>query len=260
VSDNPSYSEHAIFTDLACYQSLYQALGSNAFDWASYKSVSKHHSFDTNDWPRFYIMSFTFDSLHLVLQAGRINDAYALSRKYADLIVICLYIIFNSVNPTDQFKDAFKTWLNNPKPLENPWKLSILSTEDYVVGQASEQVKQIINLRKDTEDAMKLCNAHIHLIDYSYGIFNLDGKRFDQWTDLLDELQEHLRSLVLAHTAYLFSLRANYLLKLAVRRIDETVIDPIVIGYIDTILKPNKPELADYLSALANRSRTELLG
>lgn len=82
-----AYTEHRIFTELERYAEFYERLAMSVFSFPTIgtKSIC---SIDTYVYSS---MQGTVESIKAILLAGRINDAYALLRKYHDSAVINVY-------------------------------------------------------------------------------------------------------------------------------------------------------------------------
>ena len=83
-----SYQDHRVFSELKRYADFYESLGTSVFSFCSMGTEA--HNIDT------YVYSSikgTLESVSTVLTNGRINDAYALLRKYYDSAIINVYSI-----------------------------------------------------------------------------------------------------------------------------------------------------------------------
>lgn len=88
VSD-PKYQSHAVFAELERHIGFYEHLAHSVFQWVS-SGTSAIGNIDS------YVYSSiqgTLASIKTILRVGRINDAYALLRKYHDSVVINIYSI-----------------------------------------------------------------------------------------------------------------------------------------------------------------------
>ena len=81
------YREHAVFSDLMRYAGFYRNYADGVFQFASMGTTAICNM----DTYVFKAIGGTLDYVRSVLQAGQINDAYSLLRKYHDSIVINIY-------------------------------------------------------------------------------------------------------------------------------------------------------------------------
>jgi len=81
------YMQHYIFSELECYIGFYKSISMSVFSFCSMGTTSLCN-IDT------YVYSSiqgTLESIRMILETGRINDAYALLRKYHDSAIINVY-------------------------------------------------------------------------------------------------------------------------------------------------------------------------
>ena len=85
--DKP-HKEHLVFTQLTEYAQFYKALSASVMGWVTQGTISSVLNIDT------YVFSSirgTLESIRDILIKGRINDSYALLRKYYDSVIINVY-------------------------------------------------------------------------------------------------------------------------------------------------------------------------
>jgi hypothetical protein len=94
------YIEHSVFEQLKYYSSFYDFLSFSIMGWSS-MGTKAIINLDTYTYSS---IKGTIDSITEILFKGRINDAYALLRKYYDSTIINIYtnlylieFIFNSL-------------------------------------------------------------------------------------------------------------------------------------------------------------------
>lgn len=82
-----AYQEHRVFAELDRYADFYQQLATSVFSFVSVgtKAIC---NIDTYIYSS---MQGTIESIRVILLSGRINDGYALLRKYYDSAVINIY-------------------------------------------------------------------------------------------------------------------------------------------------------------------------
>ena len=81
------YISHAIFSDLELYINFYNSLSNSIFRFIN-PGTKNIINFET------YLLSSikgTIESIKLILAEGKINDAYALTRKYDDSVITHIY-------------------------------------------------------------------------------------------------------------------------------------------------------------------------
>lgn len=82
-----AYQEHRVFAELERYAEFYQQLATSVFLFPT-MGTKAICSIDTYIYSS---MQGTVESIRAILLSGRINDGYALLRKYYDSAVINIY-------------------------------------------------------------------------------------------------------------------------------------------------------------------------
>src|SRR5690554_8140014 len=82
-----AYNEHIIFDQLKNYSEFYDSLSFSIMNWAA-QGTGGIINLDTYAYSS---IKGTIDSIIDILKKGRINDAYALLRKYFDSTMINVY-------------------------------------------------------------------------------------------------------------------------------------------------------------------------
>src|SRR5574341_100396 len=83
-----SYKEHLVFKQLSEYAQFYKNLSTSVMGWVTQGTIGSVLNIDT------YVYSSiqgTLDSIKDILIKGRINDSYALLRKYHESVIINVY-------------------------------------------------------------------------------------------------------------------------------------------------------------------------
>src|SRR5258706_8072616 len=87
MTNDKAYIEHPVFEQLSKFAKFYESL---SFSVMSFVSMGTG-SFVNIDTYVFSSMQGTLESIRDILAKGRINDAYALLRKYYDAAIINIY-------------------------------------------------------------------------------------------------------------------------------------------------------------------------
>ena len=163
----------------------------------------------------------TMDTISYTLTKGRINDTYALLRKYRDSITAHIYIIIylknsfseSTSNPFHDFKVDFETnkyivqkiqdWIDKKKKLP---KYSDMIT--YILNEPfSDEYWALIN--KDYYvDLGKRCNDQLHLNFYGSFFQNIPVYIYDR-TSILDRLSKDIEALFIWHLTYILLFSGN---------------------------------------------------
>src|SRR5437588_813388 len=165
--DDEEYQKHAVFTELERYCCFYENLARSVFSFVS-GGTGALCNIDS------YLLSSiqgTLTSVRLILRDGRINDAYALLRKYHDSAIINVYtqLYLEDNFSIDNFVvEKIDNWLKGKEQLP---KFRIMS--QYI--RKSARVDPITELLEADDRYKKLrvrCNGHMHYNFYSNVLLN----------------------------------------------------------------------------------------
>lgn len=203
---NNDYQEHIIFKQLDEFSNFYKSL---SFSTMRFVTIgTKAINLDT------YVFSSiqgTLDSIKEILLKGRVNDAYALLRKYYDSSIINVY---TNLYLIDHFSiDNFIV-----EKIDN-WRKGTETIPEYRVIskyiQESEKLKPITDLlRKDDsyKNIRNRCNDHTHF-NFYYTILLNDGELYlPERIKEIDNFSKDLTAIFIQHFAYLFYLNDYYMM------------------------------------------------
>lgn len=211
------YCDHKVFKQIVELEEFYSSL---AF------STMRYISQGTRAWINLdtYVFSSiegTLESIRDILLKGRINDSYALLRKYYDSTIINIYSNL-------YLKDNFNLENFVVTQIEN-WRNGIDTIPEYrVLSQyikKSEQLKPITDLLQHNKykNIRDRCNDHTHYNFYHNILSNDNQIYFLDRLKLLDAFSSDLEDIFIQHFAYLFYLNDHYMMS-------EDYIDSLDIG------------------------------
>jgi len=93
-SDSNGYRQHEVFNNLNNYSSFYDSL---SFSIMGFVSLGTRAVINIDTYVYSSIQG-TLESIKLILESGRIGDAYALLRKYHDSVTLNLYTPSKELN------------------------------------------------------------------------------------------------------------------------------------------------------------------
>jgi len=156
-------------------------------------------------------MQGTIESMRIILLMGRINDAYALLRKYHDSAVINVYsslYLKNNFSIENFIVEKINNWLRGKEKLP---EYRIMS--QYI---RSSEVFKPINDVFGVDDRYKRlrdrCNGHTHYNFYRYAMLNDNEIHIENRGSWLDRFSEDVRDIFVLHLAYIFFLNDHYLM------------------------------------------------
>lgn len=114
--DNIEYQNHSVLKKLDHYIDFYNSLSTNVFSY-----MAQGTKFICNiDSYVYSSLGGTLESIKNILKNGRINDAWALMRKYHDSIIINIYsnlYLENNFNVENPVVQQIDNWLNGKDSL-----------------------------------------------------------------------------------------------------------------------------------------------
>ncbi|HBZ66408.1 MAG TPA: hypothetical protein DEO70_06180 [Bacteroidales bacterium] len=201
------YSEHSIFVQLQYYSDFYDSLSFAVMNWSSMgtKAILNLDTFT------FSSIKGTIDSIKEILQKGRINDSYALLRKYYDSTMINIYA---NLYLSDNFSlDNFiVTQIDN-------WRQGSETIPEYRVISKyikdSPKLKPITDLLKKDDRYQKIrdrCNDHTHYNFYRNLLLNDNVIYNPNRVKHLGIFSKDIDAIFIQHFAYIFYLNEHYMM------------------------------------------------
>lgn len=250
--NDPDYQEHQIFEDLDKYFDFYNdfALGVSRF-------VSMGVTAIVNiDQQIFTAMAGTIDSIRALLRIGRINDAYALLRKYYDTAIINVYstLYLNDNFSMENFTvDRINDWLRGTVSLP---EFRVMS--QYVGESARVQAITPFFYQNNYYKGLRArCNNHVHYNAYKYLLFNNNEMFLPQRMHQIEQLRVDLKNLFILHISYVFFLNPAYLssediiehldLGLTPEPGMENEVAPYIQVIFDDVVKRYRPDVAQVI-------------
>ena len=204
-----NYQGHPVFSDLVRYEAFYKSLASSVFQWVSLGT----RSLGNIDSYVFSSIEGTLASIQTVLRDGRINDAYALLRKYYDSGIINIYThlyLEDNVSIQNFIVKQIDDWLHGKAKLPEYRVMS-----QYIRNAAS--VKPITDLLFKDErykTIRKRCNDHTHYNFYRNVLLNDNRILLPARGKVLEQLAEDIRDVFILHLAYMFYAWDHYLMSI----------------------------------------------
>ncbi len=200
----------------------------------------------------------TLESIKNILINGRINDSYALLRKYYDSSIINIY---SNLYLSDNFSldnfivEKIDNWLKGKEQLP---KYRIMS--QYI--KASEKLKEINDLLYNDrryKEIRNRCNDHTHYNFYQNVLLNDNEIYLKNRVSALTLFFKDLEQLFILHLSYLFFLKDHYMMSsdyvdsldlgLPPEEGSQYYVAPFVQNIFDNIIKKNRPDIAETIKA-----------
>jgi len=201
------YTQHCIFSELECYIDFYKDISMSVFSFCSMGTTSICN-IDT------YVYSSiqgTLESIRTILKTGRINDAYALLRKYYDSTIINIY---SNLYLQDHFSiqnfivEKINNWLHGKEKLPEYRVMS-----NYIRKSDKLTIINEILLHKDDryKRIRDRCNDHTHYNFFSNMLLNDNEIYLKNRLQSLNDFSKDVRNIFILHLAYVFYLNNYYM-------------------------------------------------
>jgi hypothetical protein len=199
------FTEHKVFVELTAYSDFYESLSFSIMNWMSQGAKA----FSNLDTYTISSIKGTVNSISEILQKGRINDSYALIRKYFDSTLINIY---SNLYLQDNFSiDNFIV-----EQIDNWRKGTDTIPEFRVISKyikESQSLMPITDLLKKDDRFKKIrcrCNDNTHYNFFHNVLLNDNEIHNPKRIKYLDAVSFDMKSLFIQHFAYLFYLNDHY--------------------------------------------------
>lgn len=249
------YLEHSVFGQLTEYADFYRSLSDSTMSWIS-QGTNSAINIDTYV---FSSMQGTLESINDILFKGRINDAYALLRKYYDATIINLY---SNLYLSDNFSidnfivEKINNWIKGKEKIPSFEKMS-----EYIIK--SNKVSEITKLvyskgafkGSSFEDLRQRCNEHTHYFYYHNLLSNDNEVYLQNRLATLDSFSKDLKDIFILHLSYLFYQNDHYMMSsdyvdsldcgLTPEEDSQYWVAPFIQDIFDKVIKVNRPDIAE---------------
>jgi hypothetical protein len=248
VSDE-EYQKHTVFTDLERFIAFYEDLALSVF---GFFSVGTRAMCNIDSY-LFSSVQGTLVSIQAILRDGRVNDAYALLRKYYDSAIINIY---TSLYLDDQFSienlivEQIDRWLQGKQQLP---ELKVMI--EYI--RKSQRVTPITALLNADDRYKRLrarCNDHVHYNFYRNVLLNDKEIFLEGRLRALEQFSNDLRDVVILHVSYMFFANEHYMISsdyvdslecgMTPEPDSQFWVAPFVQEIFDLTVKKSRPDIA----------------
>jgi hypothetical protein len=251
------YKEHIVFSELYEYIDFYKSLSQSVFEWIS-TGTSAMCNFDSY---LFSSIQGTLESIRLILQDGKINDSYALVRKYHDSVVINIYEILylkKNFSIENFVVQKINNWIHNKEKLPRYSDMM-----EYIRNSRElERANKILDLDGRYKNIRDKCNDHTHYNFFYYMMLNDNQIYIKDRLKYLDRLSSDMRDIFIQHYIWLFTINEHYMMSYDYRDSIECGVTPVedsqhwVAPFIqkafDGIIKRYRLDLATELKSITS--------
>lgn len=200
------YQNHPVFAEMDQYITFYESLAHSVFQFVTMgtKAICNIDSYV------FSSIQGTLTSIRTILRDGKINDAYALLRKYYDSAVITIYsnLYLEEHFSIENFVvRQIDNWLKGTDRLPEYRVMS-----EYI--RNSPRVAPITELVFGDDRYNRLrerCNNHTHYNFYYNVLLNDPQIYLPDRRKALDDFEVDVRNVLILHVVYLFFIKGHYM-------------------------------------------------
>lgn len=211
VSD-PEYQKHVVFDELERYARFYESLADGVFQFVCVGTTAICNI----DTYVYFAIAGTIASISMVLRDGRINDAYALLRKYYDSSVINVYSDLYLREHREGWDFTAKTllaeqingWLHGPVKLPEYRVMS-----NYI--RSSETLRTINGLLHADDTYKKIrnrCNDNTHYNFFENVVLNNREVYNRNRGVALEQIRLDAIAIFVLHFSYVVSVNDHYMM------------------------------------------------
>lgn len=252
------YFEHKVFKELEEYSNFYFSLSNSTMIWASHGTSSIINI----DSYVFSSIQGTLESIKDILSKGRINDAYALLRKYYDASITNIYTnlyLCENFSLDNFIVEKINNWVRGTDIIPRFETMS-----NYIIK--STKVSEITKLIYSTgtfkgssfEDLRKRCNDHTHYLFY-HNLMSNDNKVYlKNRLIMLDNCAKDLKDIFILHLSYLFYHNDHYMMSsdyidniecgLTPEDDSQYWVAPFIQDIFNKVIKVYRPDIAKTIS------------
>jgi len=254
-ADRDEFKKHGVFSDLDKAISFYDSfsMGIMGFATVGTKAII---NIDTYVYSS---MEGTLESIKMILEKGRLGDAFALLRKFHDSATLNIYTnlyLANNHDPSKKmFVDEVIGWLNGKSRLPHN---TYGSMSEYI--ESSESLKNVfLILNKDDSyrETRQRCNDHTHYNYFGNVLVNDNQVHFPQRMNLLNYFRKDFQNILILHLSCIFKLNDHYMMSsdymdylemgMTPEPDSEYWVAPFVQTIFTELIEANQPELAKLL-------------
>ena len=201
-------------------------------------------------------MQMSLDSIKPLLKLGRINDAYALLRKFHDSVIINIYYTIYIKNNIEQYNfiiEKINNWYLGREKLP-----TFKNMIDYIENSSFlKEINDIINFDNRYKLIRDNCNDHVHYNSFDTMIKN-DARNFDEHRErIFDQISCNILDIIIYHISYIFLLNEQYMsssdyidaLECGLKPVEgsQYYVAPYIKQFFNNIIRVNRNDIAELI-------------
>jgi hypothetical protein len=249
-----AYQEHRVFSELERYAEFYQELSMSVFLFPS-MGTKAICSIDTYVYSS---MQGTVESIRAILLSGRINDGYALLRKYYDSAVINIYsnlYLHENFSIENFVVEKINGWLQGREKLPEYRVMS-----QYIkTSETLKPINDVLNVDDRYKRLRGRCNDHVHYNFYRNVMLNDNEIHIENRGWWLERFAEDVRDIFVLHLGYIFFLNSHYMMSsdhvdalecgLRPEENSQYWVAPFIQDIFNEVVTPRRPDITATIKA-----------
>lgn len=253
VSEDKEYQSHGVFSLLDSLIEFYNAVYMLGPTFITHGIVSGILNVDSVVCGS---LAGTLNSVKVVLKEGRVNDAYALLRKYHDGIIAVIYVnvyIAENYSLNNIVVEKIQDWVNNKQKLPSTEKM-LNVIRKY---KPLEDLEKLFDFDGLYHRIRRLTNGNTHYNKLYYLWLNNNMIYNPNRIKELDNIYSYTLHLFIFHFSYMYSLNPHYMmssdyidaLDMSLQPEDGSQywVAPYVKEVFEKYVVIKRPDIADYI-------------
>lgn len=243
------YMKHGVFQQINQYAEFYKDLSFHIMNWTSQGT----EAFINLDTYVYSSIQGTLESIYDILQKGRINDAYALLRKYYDSSIINVYsnlYLEDNFNIDNFVVAKIDNWVKGKERIP---EYRIMS--QYIRDSKKlTSINALLHSGQTYKNIRDRCNDHTHYNYYHNMLLN-DNEIYlkNGRIKALDRFSKDVEDIFVQHVAYILYLKDNYMMSsdyvdslemgMKPEEGSENYVAPFIQEMFNTLINPKRSDI-----------------
>lgn len=247
---NKQFSEHKVIKQLIEFADFYKYLSSHVMNWIT----KGNRSIINLDTYVYSSMQGTLVSIHDILIKGRINDSYALLRKFYDSTIINVYSNLY-LEDNCSIENFFVTQIENWREGKDKLPEYRIMSQYIIKSQRLKAITDLLQQDKTYKNIRERCNSHTHYKYFHHIMLNDNQIYTPERIKVLDRFSSDLEHIIIQHIAYIFTVHDHYMMSsdyvdclemgIVPEEDSQYWVAPFVQEIFDNLLKVKRPDIAD---------------
>jgi len=202
------YINHSIFQELEHYITYYDRLSFSILQWLNMGIRGGIFNYES------YLLSSvkgTIESIKTLLINGRLNDAYSLTRKYHDSVIINIYAdlyLEDNFSIENMVVQQINNWLHGKEKLPT-YKIM----NNYLSNhQKLQSINKLLLHEHHYSHLRQRLNDHTHYNFFQYMMFNDNEIYNPKRIETLGQMSNDIRDIFIKHFIWLFTIKDHYMM------------------------------------------------